>query len=167
MSEDVSGAEHVIDVKDIDSRHRHMIVFQPFGHLAAGDVLQLVDHDTKPLRFQLEARHGSRCLWTIWGRGLMSGAFGCSKLPDWTPHMREQLSSVVPKALSALRPEFRTNVMLREPASRTSRAERVQMISAAASHGHGECPPWVILALEQCELHDTREIDREGRRSTC
>ena len=64
MSTDVSGTERVIDVKDIDPQHRHMIILQLFEHLAAGDALQLiVDHDPKPLRYQLEAKHGSRCLW--------------------------------------------------------------------------------------------------------
>jgi uncharacterized protein (DUF2249 family) len=70
MCEDISSAERVINVKDIDPRHRHTIIFQLFEHLAADDALQLiVDHDPKPLRFQLEARHGSRCLWTYLEEG--------------------------------------------------------------------------------------------------
>lgn len=62
MPENVAGSERVINVLDIDPRHRHRITFQLFEHLAAGNSLQLVvDHEPKSLRFQLEAKHGSRC----------------------------------------------------------------------------------------------------------
>lgn len=70
MSDTVTGAERVINVKDIDSRYRHTIIFQLFDHLRAEDSLQLVvDHDPKPLRFQLEAKHGSNCQWTYLEEG--------------------------------------------------------------------------------------------------
>lgn len=60
-----SGNERVIKVADIDPRHRHTIISRLFEHLAPDDALQLiVDHDPRPLRFQLEARHGERCEWS-------------------------------------------------------------------------------------------------------
>ena len=70
MSESVTDAERVINVKDIDPRHRHTIILQLLEHLPAGNSLQLiVDHDPKPLRFQVEARHGSHCQWTYLEEG--------------------------------------------------------------------------------------------------
>lgn len=70
MFETDQSAERVIKVADIDPRYRHMIIFQLFEHLAQGNSLQLVaDHDPKPLRFQLEARHGSRCEWSYLEQG--------------------------------------------------------------------------------------------------
>ena len=70
MSETVQSAERVVKVAEIDPRYRHMIIFQLFEHLAPGNSLQLVvDHDPKPLQFQLEARHGSRCDWSYLEEG--------------------------------------------------------------------------------------------------
>lgn len=70
MSESVTGAERVITVQDIDPRHRLTIILQLFEHLPPGNSLQLiVDHDPRPLRFQIEARHGSRCQWTYLEEG--------------------------------------------------------------------------------------------------
>ncbi len=63
-------SERVLAVKDIDPRHRHLVIQQLFEHLSEGASLQLVvDHDPKPLRFQLEAKHGSRCQWTYLEQG--------------------------------------------------------------------------------------------------
>jgi uncharacterized protein (DUF2249 family) len=63
--------ERVIKVADNDPRHRHTIIFRLFQHLAADDSLQIVvDHDPKPLRLQLEARHGARCNWSYIEKGL-------------------------------------------------------------------------------------------------
>ena len=62
--------ERVIKVADIDPQHRHTILFRLFEHLAPDDSLQIVvDHDPKPLRLQLEARHGSRCNWSYLEKG--------------------------------------------------------------------------------------------------
>ena len=62
--------ERIIKVADIDPRHRHTILFRLFEHLAADASLQIiVDHDPKPLHFQLEARHGSRCNWAYLEKG--------------------------------------------------------------------------------------------------
>jgi len=70
MSEDVHASERVINVRDIDSRHRHRIILQLFEQLGPDSSLQLVvDHDPRPLRLQLEAKHGSRCRWTYLAQG--------------------------------------------------------------------------------------------------
>lgn len=70
MAEIAAPSERVINVTDIDPRHRHTIIEQLFEHLTLGASLQIVvDHDPRPLRFQLEARHGSRCQWTYLEEG--------------------------------------------------------------------------------------------------
>ncbi|WP_321175243.1 DUF2249 domain-containing protein [Afipia birgiae] len=70
MSEDVHASERVINVRDIDPRHRHRIIFQLFEQLGSDSSLQLVvDHDPRPLRLQLEAKHGARCRWTYLVQG--------------------------------------------------------------------------------------------------
>ncbi len=62
--------ERVIKVADIDPQHRHTIIFRLFEHLAPDESLQIVvDHDPRPLRLQLEARHGSRCSWSYIEKG--------------------------------------------------------------------------------------------------
>ncbi|MHA6644454.1 DUF2249 domain-containing protein [Mesorhizobium sp. A623] len=70
MTKQVSADERVIDVRQIDSQHRHMVVLQLFEHLPASRTMQLVaDHDPKPLRFQLETKHGAICRWTYLEEG--------------------------------------------------------------------------------------------------
>jgi len=65
-----SSKERVIRVEDIDPQHRHTILFRLFEHLAPDDSLQIVvDHDPRPLRLQLEARHGARCDWSYLEKG--------------------------------------------------------------------------------------------------
>lgn len=70
MQEISDPLERVIHVRDIDPRHRHAIITQLFDHLGPESSLQLVvDHDPRPLRYQLEARHGSRCNWSYLEQG--------------------------------------------------------------------------------------------------
>ena len=67
---EASRNERVIKVANIDPRYRHTIIFRLFEHLGPNDSLQIVvDHDPKPLRLQLEARHGSRCNWSYIEKG--------------------------------------------------------------------------------------------------
>ncbi len=62
--------ERIVKVSEIDPRYRHTIIVRLFEHLAADDSLQIVvDHDPKPLRLQLEARHGTRCNWSYLEKG--------------------------------------------------------------------------------------------------
>ncbi|MGE0524074.1 MAG: DUF2249 domain-containing protein [Variibacter sp.] len=64
MTKTEASSERIINVTDIDPRHRHMIIEQLFEHLTSEASLQLiVDHDPRPLRFRLEARYGARCRW--------------------------------------------------------------------------------------------------------
>lgn len=68
--QEIETTERVIDVRDIAPRHRHAIIFQLFDHLAPESSLQLIaDHDPRPLRFQLEAKHGTRCNWSYIEQG--------------------------------------------------------------------------------------------------
>jgi uncharacterized protein (DUF2249 family) len=70
MGEQVSAGERVIDVTQIDPRHRHVVITQLFENLPVGETLQLVvDHDPKPLRFQLESRYGAQCAWAYLEEG--------------------------------------------------------------------------------------------------
>lgn len=70
MTGPVSIDERVIDVRQIDPRHRHIVILQLFENLPAGGTMQLIaDHDPKPLRFQLEAKYGAACLWTYLEEG--------------------------------------------------------------------------------------------------
>jgi uncharacterized protein (DUF2249 family) len=70
MAEQISTDERVIDVRQIDPRHRHMVILQLFDNLPIGGTMQLIaDHDPKPLHFQLEAKYGAACLWTYLEEG--------------------------------------------------------------------------------------------------
>jgi uncharacterized protein (DUF2249 family) len=70
MTEQVSADERVIDVRQIDPRHRHMVILQLFENLPASGTMQLIaDHDPKPLRFQLETKYGTSCVWTYLEEG--------------------------------------------------------------------------------------------------
>lgn len=62
--------ERVIDVREITPRHRHAIISRLFDHLGPESSLQLIaDHDPRPLRFQLEAKHGANCNWSYIEQG--------------------------------------------------------------------------------------------------
>lgn len=62
--------ERVIDVREIEPRVRHTLIFQLFENLPAAGSLQLVaDHDPRPLRLQLEAKHGGLCRWSYLEQG--------------------------------------------------------------------------------------------------
>jgi uncharacterized protein (DUF2249 family) len=70
MQEISEGLERVVNVGDIDPRYRHGIIGQLFDHLDPKSSLQLVvGHDPRPLRYQLEARHGLRCNWSYLEQG--------------------------------------------------------------------------------------------------
>jgi uncharacterized protein (DUF2249 family) len=70
MQEISEGLERVIRVGDIEPRQRHGLIGQLFDHLDPASSLQLVvDHDPRPLRYQLEARYGARCDWSYLEQG--------------------------------------------------------------------------------------------------
>lgn len=67
---DAMKSERVIDVSEISPRIRHTVIIQLFEHLDDRGALQLIaDHDPRPLRLQLEAKHGNRCQWTYLEQG--------------------------------------------------------------------------------------------------
>jgi hypothetical protein len=56
------------------------------------------------------------------------------------------------------------------PSSRTfesSRAEHFETIYKVAGQTLGDCPEWVLRAIEQAELDDTPAPGTEERRPTC
>jgi uncharacterized protein (DUF2249 family) len=62
--------ERTIDVREISPRIRHTLILQLFEHLDDASSLQLIaDHDPRPLRLQLEAKHGNRCRWAYLEQG--------------------------------------------------------------------------------------------------
>lgn len=63
----------------------------------------------------------------------------------------------------------RIDVVANDPhgtALSSTRAERLEMLFAAASLGIGECPSWIIQALE-AEERAGRELCAEERRRSC
>jgi len=62
--------ERVIDVREIHPRVRHTVILQLFEHLDDRGSLQVIaDHDPKPLRLELESKHGTSCRWTYLEQG--------------------------------------------------------------------------------------------------
>jgi len=62
--------ERMIDVRELSSHVRHTVIHQLFDHLDDMSSLQLIaDHDPRPLRLELEAKHGSRCRWVYLEQG--------------------------------------------------------------------------------------------------
>ena len=75
--------EQVITVKDIDPRHRHMLIQQLFEHLTPEASLQLVvDHDPKPLYYQLEAEHPKQFSWAYLESGPVAWKVKIGRLPQ-------------------------------------------------------------------------------------
>lgn len=57
-------------MREIKPHIRHTIIFQLFEHLGQQSSLQLIsDHDPKPMRLQLEAKHGDQCRWSYLEEG--------------------------------------------------------------------------------------------------
>jgi uncharacterized protein (DUF2249 family) len=70
----MTGVQHssnsVIDVRDIQPRERHPLIFNTFHALAPGDDFVLVnDHDPKPLYYQFEAEHRGTFGWDYLEQG--------------------------------------------------------------------------------------------------
>jgi len=70
MSAQESPTERVIDVRDIEPRFRHAIIFRLFENLMPGATLQLIaPHAPRPLRHQFEMRYGDSFRWTYLEEG--------------------------------------------------------------------------------------------------
>ncbi|MCW8949503.1 MAG: DUF2249 domain-containing protein [Sedimenticola sp.] len=53
-----------VDVRAIEPRFRHPLIFNTFEELQAGEILLLVnDHDPAPLRYQFEAEKSNQFAW--------------------------------------------------------------------------------------------------------
>lgn len=62
--------ERILNLPEIDQRHRHTVIFQLFEHLPPDRSLQLVsDHDPRLLHAQLNLKHGGSCRWTYLEQG--------------------------------------------------------------------------------------------------
>ena len=70
MSAADSPSERVIDVRDIEPRFRHAIIFRLFENLMPGATLQLIaPHAPRPLHAQFEMRYGDGFRWTYLEEG--------------------------------------------------------------------------------------------------
>ncbi|MCB1246359.1 MAG: DUF2249 domain-containing protein [Acidimicrobiia bacterium] len=54
-----------LDVRSLEPRERHPLIFQQLDGLGAGETVRLInDHDPVPLRYQLEAERPDQFSWT-------------------------------------------------------------------------------------------------------
>ncbi len=59
-----------VDVRSIEPRLRHPLIFDTFEALADGEILLLVnDHDPAPLRYQFEAERSHQFSWNYIEQG--------------------------------------------------------------------------------------------------
>jgi len=63
-------ARSIVDVRTIEPRDRHPLIFGTFEALKPGEFLLLVnDHDPAPLRYQFEAERANQFDWEYIERG--------------------------------------------------------------------------------------------------
>ncbi|TVO75978.1 DUF2249 domain-containing protein [Sedimenticola selenatireducens] len=59
-----NSVKSTVDVRTIEPRFRHPLIFDTFEELQDGEVLLLVnDHDPAPLRYQFEAEKSNQFAW--------------------------------------------------------------------------------------------------------
>lgn len=59
-----------IDVRTVQPRDRHPLIFSTFGKLATGQALELVnDHDPRPLYFQFQNQVPGQFAWSYLEQG--------------------------------------------------------------------------------------------------
>lgn len=59
-----TAEQKTIDVRTIEPRHRHPLIFQTFAALQPGESFLLVnDHDPAPLRYQFQAEMEGAFSW--------------------------------------------------------------------------------------------------------
>lgn len=59
-----------LDVRKIQPRERHPLIFQTFDELAPGESFELLnDHDPKPLYYQFQAERSGQVDWTYLEEG--------------------------------------------------------------------------------------------------
>lgn len=60
----INTVKSTVDVRTIEPRFRHPLIFNSFEALQDGEVLLLVnDHDPAPLRYQFEAEKSNQFAW--------------------------------------------------------------------------------------------------------
>jgi uncharacterized protein (DUF2249 family) len=70
MPSTASPSERVVDVREIEPRFRHQIIFRLFENLKPDATLRLIaDHAPKRLRDQLKLYYGEHCRWTYLEEG--------------------------------------------------------------------------------------------------
>lgn len=70
MSSEDSPSERVVDVRDIEPRFRHAIIFRLFENLMPDATLQLIaPHAPRPLHAQFEMRYGDGFRWNYLEEG--------------------------------------------------------------------------------------------------
>ena len=70
MSAIDSPSERIIDVREIEPRFRHAIIFRLFENLMPDATLQLIaPHAPRPLHAQFEMRYGDGFQWTYLEEG--------------------------------------------------------------------------------------------------
>lgn len=61
-----TNIQTVIDVRAVEPRFRHPLIFSTFNDLTKGTAFQLVnDHDPVPLRYQFEAELNGQFDWQV------------------------------------------------------------------------------------------------------
>ncbi len=59
-----------VDVREVEPRERHPMIFDCFDQLAQGEVMELVnDHDPKPLYYQFMAEYPNEVGWEYLEQG--------------------------------------------------------------------------------------------------
>lgn len=59
-----------VDVRQVEPRMRHPLIFSTFDGLGAGESFVLVnDHDPKPLYYQFEAERANQFRWEYLAQG--------------------------------------------------------------------------------------------------
>ena len=59
-----------VDVRSIEPRERHPVIFSTFGELGAGQAMELVnDHDPRPLYYQFQAEMPGSFTWEYLEQG--------------------------------------------------------------------------------------------------
>lgn len=66
----MSSTIQTLDIRPIEPRHRHPLIFQTWSALSPGQAFELVnDHDPKPLYYQFSAEHEGAFTWDYLEQG--------------------------------------------------------------------------------------------------
>ena len=72
-----------VDVREIQPRERHPLIFGSFDRLSPGEALLLInDHDPKPLFYQFQAESNGKFTWDYLENGPEVWRVRIGKVPD-------------------------------------------------------------------------------------